>query len=61
MLKLENFKVCDKNFLTLIRGGADWRIVGTSTYPDGRTTTDIEYTNGDTVCDIADSNMDLFK
>ena len=60
MIILEKFKGSKVSFLNEIRGGKDWKVVGTSTYPDGTTTSDIQYNDGQSICDIHDDHLSLF-
>lgn len=60
MIILEKFKSSKVDFLNEMRGGKDWKIVGTSTYADGTTSADIQYNDGQTICDIHDDNLSWF-
>ena len=59
MLKLTDFKeiTIRNSELSRIMGG--YKIVGSNTTADG-TTKDLEFSNGDTVCDVEDGNVYLF-
>jgi hypothetical protein len=57
MLKLEDFKISEVEFLKEINGGRE--ILGVSKMPNGSTFTDLK-SEGVIYCDIADNLVDLF-